>query len=77
MHSPMYMYETEAQDRIDTYIQEAQSWRLAAQAQRKTSESSESWLASLQSRVRATARQAADAIGAATARPSEPAEQCC
>ena len=77
MHSPLYQYETEAQDRIDSYMQEAQSWSLGAQAQRKTSGSSGSWLASLQARVRASASQAANAIGAATAKPSEPAEQCC
>jgi hypothetical protein len=77
MHSPLYQYETEAQDRINSYMQEAQSWNLAEQAQRKTYGSSRSWLASLQARVRATANQAANAIGAATAKPSEPAEQCC
>ena len=74
MHSPEYMYETEARDRINAYVQEAQAWRLAAQARRETSES---WLASLQSQVRATARRAADAIGSPAAGPSEPAEHCC
>ena len=77
MHSPLYMYETEAQDRINSYKREAQAWRLGAQARQDTSETSESWLASLQSQVQATARRAADAIGSAAARPSEPAEQCC
>ena len=76
MHSPEYMYRMEARDRINSYMREAQAWSLAAQAQRGTP-ASESWLASLQSQVRATARRAADAIGAAATRPSEPAEQCC
>ena len=77
MHSPMYLYKTEAKDRIDSYMREAKAWRLAAQARREASGTSESWLASLQSQVRASARRAADAIGAPAARLSEPAEQCC
>jgi hypothetical protein len=74
MHSPLFMYETEAQDRIDSYIREAQSWRIAEQARRATSDSKP---ADLVTQVRAAASRAAATIGTLAAKPSEPAEQCC
>ena len=74
MHSPLFLYETEAKDRIDSYMRQAQSWRLEAQARRTASDSKPDTLTAL---LQAAASQAAGAMGSLTAKPSEPAEQCC
>ena len=74
MHSPLVMYETEAEDRIDSYIREAQSWHIAEQARQARSDSKP---ASLATQVRAAASRAAATIVTLAAKPSKPAEQCC
>jgi hypothetical protein len=78
MHSPLYMYETENRDRVNSYHWQREVGRL--EARRKVAGS---WLANLASQVQATAssqaaaaKQTAQELGF-WSRPPGTEEQCC
>ncbi len=70
MHSPMYMYETEAQDRVNSY-----HWQ--ARPRRAQDGRARSWLAAMQSGLRTSLGRPAAAIRSWSAKPPAPQEQCC
>ena len=74
MHSPMYMYETEIRDRVDSYHWWTERRHIQKQIQgSKTG----SWLDAIQGSLRAAVSRPVAEVRSWMAKPPEPQEQCC
>lgn len=81
MHSPMYMYETEVQDRVNSYHWQAE---LASSDRQGQDGWASSWLDTMRSNLgptlsypAAAARRTVAEIRSWMAKPPAPQEQCC
>lgn len=74
MHSPMFMYETEVQDRVSSYHRQAEHRR---QGKRRQDSRPGSWLSAMQTRLRTAFSRQPDEVQSWLAKPPEPQEQCC